>query len=115
MGAEFAYLVVFIYVFGRLGPSFAALSVDSSLSFLGSWAATKGNGIRILLLLVLTAAGGLLVNIALGVLLGLLGLGESAPYTVLLLSTFIFCVLIALTVSINAVVFRRLTGWKAQA
>ncbi len=115
MGAELAYMVVFVYVFGRLGPSFAAISVDSPMSFHGSWAATRGNGFRILILLVLALAGGLILNVAIGMLLGLLGLGESAPYTVLLLSTFIFCVLIAVTVSINAIVFRRLTGWKAPA
>ncbi len=115
IGAELSYLLVIGYVFARLGPSFAALSVDGAMTFRDSWNATKGNGLRILATHALAAAGGLILNIAIGVVLNLLGLSEIAPYTVMLVGALTFCALIAVIVSINAIVFRRLTGWRAPA
>ena len=114
-GAELANALVAAYVFSRLGPSFAALSVDMPMTFRQSWNVTKGNGLRILVIYVLAAAGGLALNVAIGLLLDLVGLGEIAPYTVMLVGALTFCALFAVTVSINAIVFRRLTGWKARA
>ena len=112
IGAELSYLLVIGYIFARLGPSFAALSVDRVMNFRESWNVTKGNGLRILLTHGLAAAGGLILNIAIGVILNLLGLSEIAPYTVMLVGALTFCALIAVIVSINAIVFARLTGWK---
>jgi len=113
LGAELSYLLLIGYVFARLGPSFAALSVDRAMTFRESLNITRGNGFRILLIHALAAAGGLILNIAIGVILNLLGLSEIAPYTVMLFGALTFCALIAVIVSINAIVFRRLTGWQA--
>ncbi len=115
IGAELSYLVVIGYVFARLGPSFAALSVDRTITFRESLTVTKGNGLRILLIHALAAGGGLILNIAIGVILNLLGLSEIAPYTVMLVGALTFCALIAVIVSINAIVFRRLTDWQMPA
>jgi hypothetical protein len=114
-GAVFTNLLVIAYVFGRLGPSFAALSVDMPMTFRQSWIATKGNGLRILLIYVMAGTGGVILNVLSGLLLNLLGLGESAPYTVVLIGAVTFCALTAVMISSNAIVFRRLTGWKAPA
>jgi len=112
-GAVLANLLVIAYVFARLGPSFAALSVDKKMGFRESWIATKGNGLRILLIYVLAGAGGLVLNILISLIFNLLGLSEIAPYTVVLIGALTFCALVAVAVTINAIVFRRLTGWKA--
>jgi hypothetical protein len=112
-GAVFTNLLVIAYVFARLGPSFAALSIDRKMSFRESWIATKGNGLRILLIYVMAGTGGLVLNVLSGLLLNLLGLSEIAPYTVVLIGAFTFCALTAVMISSNAIVFRRLTGWKA--
>ena len=111
-GAEFANLLVAAYIFSRLGPSFAALSVDAPMTFRQSWIVTKGNGLRILLVNVLATASGLLLNVAIGLLLNLLGLGELAPYTVVLIGALTLCALVAVIVSANTIIFRQLTGWK---
>lgn len=115
IGAELSYLLVIGYVFARLGPSFAALSVDQAMNFRESWIVTKGNGARVLLMYAIVGAGGLVLNILLGIILNMLGLGEIAPYTVMLIGALTFCALIAVIVSINAIVFRRLTGWQTPA
>lgn len=114
-GAVLANLLVIAYVFARLGPSFAALSIDRKMGFRKSWIATKGNGLRILLVYVLVGAGGFVLNILIGLILNLLGLSEIAPYTVVLIGALTFCALFAVTVTINAIVFRQLTGWTAPA
>jgi hypothetical protein len=113
-GAQFACFLVFIYVFGRLGPSFVALSVGAPMTMYQSLVATKGNGLRILLINLLLGAGGLSLFMATAYVLGLLGLGELAPYTVLLIGTLIFCALVAVTISSNSIIFRQLTGWKTR-
>ena len=110
LGAEAAYLLASAYVLGRLGPSFAALSIDRRLTFRESWSATKGNGWRILAIYLLVSAGWLALNVLLGQLAGLLGLGDSAPYTLLLVGAIAFCGILALLVSVNAIVYRRFTS-----
>jgi hypothetical protein len=114
-GAVLTNLLVIAYVFARLGPSFAALSIDRKMSFRESWITTKGNGLHILLVYVLAGAGGLLLNVLSGLFLNLLGLGESAPYTVVLIGALTFCALTAVMVSSNAIVYCKLTGLKAPA
>ncbi len=114
VGAEVAYLLASAYVFGRLGPSFAALSIDRRLSLRDSWSATKGNGLRILAVYLLVSAGWVALNVLFSGL-ALLGLSEFAPYTLLLISSIASCGILALLVAINAVVFRRLSGWKGPA
>jgi hypothetical protein len=111
-GAEIAYILASAYAFGRLGPSFAALSIDRPLSFRESWAATKGNGLRILALYLLAGAAWLILNLVLGRLAGLLGLGDSAPYSLLLVSAILLCGMLAVMVGANAIVYRRYAGSK---
>ncbi|HEX3065503.1 MAG TPA: hypothetical protein VHQ39_08470 [Dongiaceae bacterium] len=111
-GAVFANLLVIAYVFARLGPTFVSLSVDRQMSFRESWIATKGNGVRILLIYMLAWLSGLVLNFLVGMLLNLLGLGELAPYTVVLIGALTLCALAAVIVSANTIIFRQLTGWK---
>jgi hypothetical protein len=113
VGAEIAYILVSAYVFVRLGPSFAGLSIDLPLSFKQSWIATRGNGLRILAVYCLVAAGWVALNLVLGQVAYLLGLGESAPYTLLLVNALALCVLLALLVSVNAIVYRRFAASRA--
>ena len=112
-GAEVSYILASAYVFARLGPSFAAVSIDLPLSLKQSWAVTKGNGLRILAVYLLVAAGWVALNLLLGRLANLLGLGESAPYTLLLVGALALCALLALMVSVNAIVYRRFATSKA--
>ncbi len=112
-GAQVANILVALYIFARMGPSFASLSVDAPLNFRQSWSLTKGNGLRILAVHALAVFGWFVLNFLIGWFAGLLGLGESAPYTLLLVGDLTLCALMAVVVSINAIVFARLTGWKA--
>ena len=112
-GAEISYVLASAYVFARLGPSFAALSIDVSLNLRQSWAATKGNGLRILAVYLLVAAGWVALNLMLGRLANLLSLGENAPYTLLLVGALVLCALLALMVSVNAIVYRHFAASRA--
>ena len=113
--AEVSYLLASAYVFGRIGLAFAALSVDQPMSFVQSWQATRGNGFRLLLIYLLAAAGWLAVSLFFGLIAATLGLSGAAPYTLLLINAVAFAGMFALLVTINAIVFRRLTGWKTPA
>jgi hypothetical protein len=113
--AEVSYILASAYVFCRIGPAFAALSVDHPLNFVQSWQATRGNGLRLMAIYLLAAAGWLLVSLCFGLVAGALGLSEAAPYTLILVNAVAFAGMFALLVTINAIVFRRLTGWKGPA
>ena len=113
--AEVGYVLASAYVFCRLGPAFAALSVDLPFGFGQSWRATSGNGFRLMAIYFLAAAGWLLVSLFFGLLAGTLGLTNAAPYTLILINAVAFTGMFALLVTINAVVFRRLSGWKGPA
>jgi hypothetical protein len=59
------------------------------------------------------AGGWVALNLLLGRLTNLLGLGESAPYTLLLIGALALCTLLALVVSVNAIVYGRFAASKA--
>jgi hypothetical protein len=111
--AEGCYLIASAYVLGRIGLSFAALSVDQPMSFRQSWQATQGNALRLLATYLLAAIGWLAVSLFFGLIAGTIGLSDAAPYTLLLINAVAFAGMFALLVTINAIAFRRLSGWKA--
>ena len=113
--AEVSYLLASAYVFGRIGPSFAGLSVDLPYGFSQSWQATRGNGFRLLAIYLLAAAGWLAASLLFGLIAAKLGLSKMAPYTLVLINAVAFAGMFALLVTINAIVFRRLSGWKGPA
>jgi len=113
LGAQVPYALASTYVFARLGPSFAGLSIDVPLSLRQSWVATKGNGLRILAVYCLVAAGWLALNLLLGQVANMFGLGENAPYTLLLIGALVSCALLALLVSVNAIVYRHFAASRA--
>ncbi len=115
VAAEVSYVLASAYVFGRIGLSFAGLSVDAPFNFAQSWQATRGNGFRLLAIYLLAAAGWLAVSLFFGLIAGALGLSNAAPYTLVLINALAFAGMFALLVTINAIVFRRLSGWKAPA
>ena len=111
--AEVGYLLVAGYALGRLGPAFAALSVDQKLSFVQSWRATQGISLHLFGIYILVVGAWLAINALFGTLAGALGLGQAAPYTLLLVGVIAFCAMFALLVTINALVFTRVAGGKA--
>jgi hypothetical protein len=112
IAAEISYILASAYVFCRIGPTFAALSVDLPFSFSQAWRATRGNGFRLVAIYLLAAAGWLLVSLFFGLIAGALGLSDAAPYTLILINAVALAGMFALLVTINAIVFRRLSGWK---
>ena len=106
--AFLAFTPIVTYAIGRLGPSFAAIAVDLPSEMSRSWRATMGNGGRLLALYLLAGFGWFAVPALLGAIAGLLGLGELAPYALLFISAFVSTVLLAVLVTINALVFRQL-------
>ncbi len=96
LAAEVSYVLASAYVFCRIAPAFAALSVDLPFGF------------RYLL----AAAGWLLVSLFFGLIAGALGLSTAAPYTLILVNAVALAGMFALLVTVNAIVFRRLSGWK---
>jgi hypothetical protein len=60
----------------------------------------------------LAAAGWLLVSLFFGLIAGALGLSKAAPYTLILVNAVALAGMFALLVTVNAIVFRRLSGWK---
>jgi hypothetical protein len=108
--AYLGFIPIEAYFIGRLGPSFAAIAVGLPAEIGRWWQATMGNGGRLLALYLLVGLGWLAISILLEVLAGILGLGELAPYAVLFLSAFVSTALLAVLVTINALVFRRLVG-----
>ena len=113
MLALFGYSFVAAYVIGRIGLSFAGVSIDQKLSFAASWQVTRGEGFRILVIYVLVAAGWFLAGLLLDFLAALLGLGYIAPYAFLFVTSVLSSGFIALLVTINSILFRRLSGWPA--
>lgn len=108
--AYLGFIPITAYALGRLGPSFAAIAVDLPAEMSRSWKATMGNGRRLLALYLLAGFGWFAVPALLGALAGLIGLGELAPYALLFISAFVSTALLAVLVTINALVFRRLVG-----
>lgn len=111
--AYLGFIPIGAYIIGRLGPSFAAIALDLPPEMSRSWQATMGNGTRLMALYLLAGLGWVAVPALLGALAGLLGLGELAPYALLFISAFVSTALLAVLVTINALVFRRLTGGPA--
>jgi hypothetical protein len=110
--AMLGFTLVVIYVLGRIGLSFAGLSIDQPLTFAASWQATRGEGFRILATYLLVAIGWLVVGLLFSFLAGLLGLGYAAPYALLFINAILSAAFIALLVTINSILFRRLSGWQ---
>lgn len=108
--AYLGFIPVVTYAIGRLGPSFAAIAIDLPSEMKRSWQATMGNGGRLLALYLLAGFGWFAVPALLGAVAGLLGLGEVAPYALLFVSAFVSTALLAVLITINALVFRRLVG-----
>jgi len=113
--AYVGYALAAAYVLGRIGPSFAALSVDESLGFVGAWAATRGEGLRILAVYALIGAGWFIFGFLVSVLAELLNLGRLAPYAMLFVNAVLSSAFMALLVTINSLLFRQLTGWRPRA
>lgn len=111
--AYLGFVPIGAYAIGRLGPSFAAIALDLPSEMSRSWQATMGHGGRLLALYLLAGLGWVAIPALLGALAGLLGLGEIAPYALLFISAFVSTALLAVLVTINALVFRRLTGGPA--
>ena len=111
--AMLGFTLVVSYVLGRIGLSFAGLSIDQKLSFAASWQVTRGEGFRILAIYLLVAAGWFLAGLLLDFLAALLGLGYIAPYAFLFVTSVLSSGFIALLVTINSILFRRLSGWPA--
>lgn len=109
--AMLGFSLVATYVIGRVGLSFAGLSVDRPFSFAASWQATTGEGFRILAVYVLLAALWFLAGTLLGFLASVLGLGDAAPYAFMFVNAVVSSAFIALLVTVNAILFRRLSGW----
>ncbi len=112
LAAEVSYVLASAYIFCRIGPAFAALSVDLPFGFRQAWQATRGNGLRLMAIYLLAAAGWLLVSLFFGLIAGALGLSTAAPYTLILVNAVALAGMFALLVTVNAIVFRRLSGWK---
>jgi hypothetical protein len=108
--AYLGFIPIAAFAIGRLGPSFAAIAVDLPSEMSRSWQATMGNGGRLLALYLLAGFGWFAVPALLGAFAGLLGLGEVAPYALLFISAFVSTALLAVLVTINALVFRRLVA-----
>jgi len=111
--AYLGFIPIAAYAIGRLGPSFAAIALDLPSEMSRSWQATMGNGGRLMALFLLAGFGWVAVPSLLEALAGVLGLGEIAPYAFLFISAFVSTALLAVLVTINALVFRRLTGGPA--
>jgi hypothetical protein len=109
--AYVGYLLVAGFVIGRLGLTFAALSIDLPFSFAQSWRATAGNGMQLLAVYLLIWVGWLIAALLFGALANALGLGEAAPYALMFINAVMTCVLMAMLVTVNTLAFRRLSGW----
>jgi hypothetical protein len=113
--ASVGYGLVTIYALGRFGLSFAALSIDQRLGFAGSWQLTRGEGMRILAIYLLAGLAWFAVTYAFSTLARRLGLGQAAPYSLLFINAVLSSVLIALVITVNALLFRQLARWRAPA
>jgi len=110
--AMLGFTLVVGYVLGRIGLSFAGLSIDQPMTFAASWQATRGEGFRILAIYLLVVIGWLVVGLLFSFLAGLLGLGYAAPYALMFINAVLSAGFIALLVTINSILFRRLSGWR---
>jgi hypothetical protein len=106
------YTLIAIYVIGRIGPGFAALSVDQSLGLGAAWQATRGEGARIFVIYLLVSLGWFVVAFLFSSLAQILGLGEAAPYALLFINAVLSAGFLALLVTINSILYRQLSGWR---
>ncbi len=106
------YSLIAIYVIGRIGPSFAALSVDQPLGLGAAWQATRGEGSRIFVIYLLVSLGWFAVAFLFSSIAQILGLGEAAPYALLFINAVLSAGFLALLVTINSILFRQLSGWR---
>jgi hypothetical protein len=106
-----SYLIVIpviAFVAGRLGPSFAALAIDEPAAFSRALQLTAGNGARLLVIYLLAGFGWIAASLLLDVLAEVLGLGQIAPYALMFLSAVLSTALLAVLVTINALVYRQI-------
>ena len=106
------YTLAVAYVIGRIGLSFAGLSVDRPLSFAAAWQATRGVGFRILAVYLLAGTAWFVAGLVFSFLADLLGLGQAAPYALLFINAVLSAGFMALLVTVNAILFRQLSGWR---
>jgi hypothetical protein len=106
------YTLIAIYVIGRIGPSFAALSVDQPLGLGAAWQTTRGEGSRIFVIYLLVSLGWFAVAFLFSSIAQILGLGEAAPYALLFINAVLSAGFLALLVTINSILFRQLSGWR---
>jgi hypothetical protein len=110
--ALLGFVPIALYVLGRIAPAFAAISVDLPGGFAAAWAATRGEGARLLAINLLLCAGWFAVSFVFSLIAQVLGLGRAAPYALLFINAILICAFMAVLVSVNCIVFRRLSGWR---
>ncbi len=109
------FAVAAVYVIGRIAPAFAALAVDHPFGFAAAWRSTEGEGARLLAIYLLVGLAWIAVNLFLGLVAALLGLPAAAPYAFLFVDVVLYAFLLATVATINAMVFRQLSGWRPAA
>ena len=131
----FGGLVVFFYMIMRLSFVFPAVAVDEAYRLAHAWTHTRGQGFRLIGLMILTALPMIVAYWVLGGILGLAFLGDltmpmgtegvppeavmqdfvagsTAPFIVFqLIMTAVGYLLTALMVSAISIAFRSCTGW----
>ena len=112
---------VFAYIALRLSFVFPAVAVDESYGLKHAWAHTRGQGLRLLLIIVITLFPVMFIGMTLiAVVVGLFApSGEAAgtggyALTYLLMSALLY-VLLALSLAVVSTAFRICTGWVAAA
>jgi len=106
-------LIGIVYSCGRWGPIFAATAIDQDLSFIKAWRMTTGNGGRSFGIYLLAGLGWFAVAVVFRSIARAFDLTAVAPYAALFIADVISCIAIAVMVTINALVFQRLTGGPA--
>jgi hypothetical protein len=106
------YSLIAIYAIGRIGPSFAALSVDQSLGLGAAWQVTRGEGSRVFVIYLLVSLGWFVVAFLFSSIAQILGLGQAAPYALVFINAVLSAGFLALLVTINSILFRQLSGWR---
>jgi hypothetical protein len=106
------FTIAVAYVMGRIAPAFAALAVDHPFGFAAAWRCTEGEGARLLAIYLLLGLAWIVINLFLGLVAALLGLQTAAPYAFFFVDVVLYAFLLAMLATVNAMVFRQLSGWR---